>query len=397
MLKSEEPKAWASNRPVYWKEKHIRAEGFVERLVWAFGRHVNHTVNNLGEAFMASGYDLIPYSMVVPRWRKLPSILGTLRVQGGRLVGFSSLHPRTYRHLRVPKQLFDVPVFVFGDAILSTAPHFFYQDLDYATILRYRLRGEPTFMYDHVPMDLLERQRDAQWERYQKATTVFAMSRWVAKSIAASGAIPASRVRIVGAGSNLGRGWHKNPYTEANAHSRTLLFVGRDFDRKGGPLLLEAWADVRRAVAGARLVIIGPPARKHLPDCGIEWVGPAGAEEVAHWMTRAAGFVLPSLWEPFGIAFLEAMSAGLPVIGLDRMAIPEFVSHGHNGLLVKRPDRVELADAMVRVLSTPGFALEMSRSAFESARHHRWQRVAAEMMAVMQDGEGHRSDGTGAY
>ncbi|MEE8561276.1 MAG: glycosyltransferase family 4 protein, partial [Gemmatimonadota bacterium] len=74
---------------------------------------------------------------------------------------------------------------------------------------------------------------------------------------------------------------------------------------------------------------------------------------------RADVFCLPSLQEGFGIVFLEAMAAGLPIVALRTAAIPEVVPDGETGLLVN-PDRPEaLREALIRLLRDHGLRAAM--------------------------------------
>lgn len=348
---------------------------FLERLVWAYGRHVNRTINNLATAFEDHGYVLDRFSMTVPRWRRIPAMILSARWQGGRLRGYSSIHPWTYRHMRVPKQLAGIPVFVFGDMILSDAPHFFYQDLDVQTIIDHRARKIRTFMYDEVPSGILKAKARVQAEHYAKAAAVFVMSRWIKEAIVKTGVIPDEKVHVVGAGSNLGVKFPRNPYTEANLDAKRLIFIGRDFERKGGALLLEAWDAVLRSIPEAQLVLVGPDVRLSNSQKNIMSLGEVQSATVVQLLLGSTGFVLPTLWEPYGIAFLEAFSCGLPGIGPNRMAIGEFLVDQHNGYLYERDDPSVIAHAMVRLLRERDQTWAMSGNAFKASKSYTWDRV----------------------
>jgi len=72
-------------------------------------------------------------------------------------------------------------------------------------------------------------------------------------------------------------------------------------------------------------------------------------------------FVHPSRWEGFGLVFLEAMAASLPVIATNVSSIPEIVVDGETGLLVDVDDVGELADAIIRLIENPQLAEKMGR------------------------------------
>jgi glycosyltransferase involved in cell wall biosynthesis len=81
-------------------------------------------------------------------------------------------------------------------------------------------------------------------------------------------------------------------------------------------------------------------------------------------------FVLPSLYEGFGIAILEAMAAGKPVVASTVGGIPEFVVPGESGLLVPPGDSVALAAAIRQLLAQPEQAKAMGGRGQEHVRKH---------------------------
>ena len=73
-------------------------------------------------------------------------------------------------------------------------------------------------------------------------------------------------------------------------------------------------------------------------------------------------FVMASLWEGFGLVFLEAMAAARPIVATNVSAIPEVVDHGVTGLLVQPRDPQALADAMHTLLSDRERARKMGKA-----------------------------------
>jgi glycosyltransferase involved in cell wall biosynthesis len=83
-------------------------------------------------------------------------------------------------------------------------------------------------------------------------------------------------------------------------------------------------------------------------------VGKVPLSDVKKFFLQASVFCLPTTLEPFGIVFLEAMAHKLPVIGTRIGAIPDFISHGENGLMVQPDNATELADSITGLLDSPG-------------------------------------------
>jgi UDP-glucose:(heptosyl)LPS alpha-1,3-glucosyltransferase len=145
-----------------------------------------------------------------------------------------------------------------------------------------------------------------------------------------------------------------------------FLFVGSGYRRKGLPQLLRALSGVR----AARLVVVG--ADKELARLQREAqrarlahrVHFAGAQQdVRPWYGMADCFVLPSLYDPFPNAALEAMACGLPLITSLQCGAAEFVDSGVEGYVCSDPlDVVELARCL-NLAAAPGQAQRMGAAA----------------------------------
>lgn len=198
----------------------------------------------------------------------------------------------------------------------------------------------------------LERALAFERDVYSGHAAIFTMSNWLADSFVKDFGVPREKVHAVYAGINMPEPAIKPRGTYA---ARSVVFVGKDFKRKGGEVLLEAFARVRRQIPDAKLTLVGPQL-DNLPD-GVSCAGfiskssPEGLANLSALFHSASLFVLPSLYEPFGIAFCEAMAHGLPCIGTSICAMPEIVEHGRTGLIVPPRDADALAQAMLTLLT----------------------------------------------
>lgn len=142
------------------------------------------------------------------------------------------------------------------------------------------------------------------------------------------------------------------------------LFVGGEFDRKGGFDLLRAW---RRGGFAARAhldLVTDWPLPAALPAGVAVHRGVAAYSERWRELWRAADlFVLPTRHEAFGMVFQEAAAAGLPRIGTRENAIPELIRHGEDGLLVEPGDEGSLVHALEALISDGDLRARMGRAA----------------------------------
>jgi glycosyltransferase involved in cell wall biosynthesis len=140
-----------------------------------------------------------------------------------------------------------------------------------------------------------------------------------------------------------------------------ILYTGRLAPVKGTLPLLDAVGEVRKTLRDARFVLAGPwqmpdkPERWGLQPAnaesqGLLWLGHVPWQKLADWYRAAAVFVMPSYYETFGIACLEAMAFGLPIVATTAGGLPEVVEDGVTGLLVPPGDAHALAAAILRLL-----------------------------------------------
>jgi hypothetical protein len=227
----------------------------------------------------------------------------------------------------------------------------------------------------------------AGWERrragiYARARSCTAASHWAADSLLGDYGVPAERVAVVGLGAN-------HSVVEAGQarawEPARFLFVGVDWQRKGGPLLLRAFSRLRETHPDAALDVVGGHPRLDLP--GVSGHGmlsrerPRDREQLAGLFGRASCLVMPSEVEPFGIAHIEAASAGLPSIG-SSVGGPRDIIGSSGGLLVDPGDEQGLLEAMRR-LADPQTARQMGAAAQERSRLYTWPKVAERLLRVL--------------
>jgi glycosyltransferase involved in cell wall biosynthesis len=120
---------------------------------------------------------------------------------------------------------------------------------------------------------------------------------------------------------------------------RHILFVGTDFERKGGLELLIAFKEIRKKVKDARLTMITqlPAERQALADQpGVTILPFASKDDIytKHY-PDADIFILPTLQDTYGLVLIEAMAFRIPCITTDDYATAEIVEHERTGLVLK--------------------------------------------------------------
>jgi glycogen synthase len=223
--------------------------------------------------------------------------------------------------------------------------------------------------------------------------------------------VEAARLHLIGGGADDAPPSSRLPDVRT-AHSvrggdQIVLFLGRQEEAKGIGTLLTAMTTLWQRNRAATLVVAGTPTDYSRTNIGAAVAAlPAAArdrlivrdeiseEEKWAWYSAADVFAHPSRDESFGLVYLEAWRAGTPVIA-GRTGPQSYVVHDHDdGLLVRPGDAVELADALDRLLFTPGLAERLG--AVGRARvdaQHSWTHVVDRVEAVCRAVAGQRPRG----
>jgi glycosyltransferase involved in cell wall biosynthesis len=195
-----------------------------------------------------------------------------------------------------------------------------------------------------------------QREVFAGCAKVLTLSGWAAGSVVRDYGIPPERVVAVGAGANLpaGADLPAGAPSASGAARRSILFVGMDWEQKGGPLLVEAFRLVRERRPGASLTVVG--CRPELREPGVEVVGylppgdPGARRRLLGLYAEAGCLALLSAFDCYPNVLLEAQAMGVPVVTYAGQGRPEQVRHGETGLLVERLDAPAVAAALVAAL-----------------------------------------------
>lgn len=170
-----------------------------------------------------------------------------------------------------------------------------------------------------------------------------------------------------------------------------VLFVGREEERKGLPMLLSAFAGLRQHipvtldVVGAGHDGVEPLLAEVGGMDGVEAHGRVSDEELWQKLHSADVLCAPSLGgESFGMVLIEAFAAGTPVVASDIAGYRQVVSHGRDGLLVPHGRPLELAEALRSLWLDPARRQAMGVAARSRAADFAWPRVAERVAGVYE-------------
>lgn len=252
------------------------------------------------------------------------------------------------------------------DAGISSVPHFLYTDHTYQANDRY-----PTAK---ASLPVCDRWLTMERELYQRASTTFVSSEFARASVIEDYGIAPEAVCCVHSGSNVSL---PESIRFPERTGRVILFVGVDWERKGGPELLAAFRQVRERISDAELWIVGcdPGVRED----GVVVRGRISREAVALCYEKADVFCLPSRMDPSASVLAEAGAYGLPLVATPVGGNLERVGHGISGFLC---DPSGLAGRLEELLRDGGLRERMGIAARARVEAQFTWRAVAEKIAA---------------
>jgi len=133
------------------------------------------------------------------------------------------------------------------------------------------------------------------------------------------------------------------------------------------------------------LYIAGPkkwPLSQEIPD-GVHFLGLKTADELVDYYNLCDVFVMPSVFEAYGLVFAEALVFGLPIIARDAFAMKDFIKSGDNGYLLKSDSAEDLAQLMHSAIEDAGMRNRVCARRKKYAEYYSWDAVARRIINVI--------------
>ncbi len=213
--------------------------------------------------------------------------------------------------------------------------------------------------------------RFLEFAAFKRAAAVVAFSNWAAKSLVDGHRLSPEKVHVIRPGVDL---HHFEDLTQLRserlAQMQKILFIGADFDRKGGFDLVDVF---RKRFADRDIELHLVTNAKDIPVHPKIYVHRNVAAYSNEWKALYATadiFVLPTKNEALGLVFVEAMAAGVPAIGTNINAIPELIDDGQTGLLVPPADPRRLAQGIETLLEDSALRRRLGENSRERASRY---------------------------
>lgn len=225
-------------------------------------------------------------------------------------------------------------------------------NVDMTSFQAYQVKTDPSFKWTYRPSFFIGKRC------FDAAAQVVTWSEWARKSVIEDYKIDEKKVTTIYPGVNIAKFRPPNNLKKDHQKPFKILFMGADFERKGGPDLLEVFLEKFSETAELHLVTKAPIKCQH-PKVHIHNDVKAYTSKWLELYRQSDIFVMPTNADAFGYVFIEAMAMGLPVVATKINAIPEIVNHGATGFLVQPGDRNELACSIQTLLENPTLCREM--------------------------------------
>jgi glycosyltransferase involved in cell wall biosynthesis len=239
-------------------------------------------------------------------------------------------------------------------------------------------------LYGKAPSKLLLLEHYKERERralYQNARALFPWSRWAGESMVADYRAEAKTLHIIPPGVDLDQ-W-KMPERE-RSETTHLLFVGGDFYRKGGDLLLD-WASRTNSKHWKLHLVTREPVLTVHPNIIVYHQLSSNDPRLIALYQQANLFVLPTRGDCYSLAGIEALASGLPILLGDTGGTSEVVTDGVTGFLLPQDNTDALFDRLDTLIQTPELLSPMGHDARRDAEtRFDVRKNVAQMLDLMQ-------------
>lgn len=236
------------------------------------------------------------------------------------------------------------------------------------------------------------------WGKFsiKKAAKIITISRSAKNDIIKEYGISEAKVEVIYLGIKESRSMNQElkekTLDKYNIKTPFILFVGTLQPRKNIIRLIEAYSKINTNEPQYTLVVIGRKGwkyeeileapKKHGVEDSVKFLEEVTDEELPIFYKNAELFVLPSLYEGFGLPILEAMKYGCPVATSNVSSLPEA---GGDAAIYFNPENInEISDAIKKVIKNKDLRDDMIKKGYEQVKKFSWEKSAEEVLAALE-------------
>ena len=278
------------------------------------------------------------------------------------------------------------PVLEIANEVRIRKPYYIYQDLTLAVLSQesQKLRklgitggGIRTDWSENE----LHRKISIQKRIYDTVEASFFIGKWVSDRMKLL--YPELRDKFYFAGGGLNEEFRLPESLSIDDKEQIVLFIGIDFERKGGDLVLRAFCRMREMYhSKAELYIAGPENLNVSKYQGVHFLGKASREQLSKILKKSTVFCMPSRFEAYGLVFPEAMCYGNLCIGRNCYEMPYFIDLDV-GQLIESDEIDVLAEKMNKLLQDKAALKKAIDIAPEKRNYYSWEAVAERISKVV--------------
>lgn len=281
------------------------------------------------------------------------------------------------------KKYKDIPVLEIAENVIVKNDFYLYRDMSYACYpyvldkLSDDKKDYDKGMLKHISRKALAEKIKREEKFHQKAKGEFYMGQWVVDLMKEK--YPQYSNKFIHVGGGFNTEFIKNIKDNNKDDVKRILFVGIDFKRKGGELVIEAFKLLRQKYNDkVELYIAGPNVVKE--ENGVFFVGKVNRDELSELFSKCDVYCMPSRFEAYGLVFIEALCYGLPIVAYNDFEMKYFVKDGENGYLINNYNSEELFDKLECALFKKEIVIDFDKYIKEFS----WGNVANRIVKIIK-------------
>ena len=332
----------------------------------------------LKEHYTINEFNASPkYTLFSRIWRKLFRISYDFGIRQHRKFGrkikrilYKNQNVNILQFAEIAKNDRNINTYIYIDLSVS-----YMKDLLESNPYLYKLSS-----FDFVGSKYIYKREPIQSEYLNNCSGIFTMSHWLRDYLINVQGINRDKIHCVGGGVNLDISKVEYSHKENNK----ILFVGRDYLRKGLPLVMDAFSNLKNRYPTIELHVAGPSENPFRDDFeGYFFYGDCSHDRLSELFNLCDVFCMPSYFEAYGLVFIEALCYGLPCIGRNEYEMPYLIEDNVTGKLLQGNSVHELTEAISEVLDSDRYRKAVIARKEEYLNKYSWNTVAQRISDII--------------